>query len=79
MLAFHSTSGLFIAVVYTLWSGGIPWDYANSYITGWYGWMQILQLSAWLTIVVLTRSLLLRAGVAEPISESGCEGVCAGK
>jgi hypothetical protein len=79
MLAFHSTSGLFIAVVYTLWSGGIPWDYANSYLTGWYGWMQILQLSAWLTIVVLTRSLLLRAGVSEPISESGCEGAYAGK
>jgi hypothetical protein len=41
--------------------------------------MQILQLSAWLTIVVLTRSLLLRAGVSEPISESGCEGAYAGK
>lgn len=79
MLAFHSTSGLFIAVVYTLWSGAIPWDYANSYLTGWTGWRQIFQLSAWLTIVALTRSFLLRAGVTEPIPGFGCEGACAGK
>ncbi len=61
MVLYHGSAGIFLAIVYTLWSGGIPWDYANSYPTSWYGWMHIPQLAVWLTVTVITLLFLARA------------------
>ncbi len=35
MVLYHASASVFLAIVYTLWSGRIPWDYANAYIRGW--------------------------------------------
>ncbi len=71
MVLYHATSGLFVAVVYTLWSGGIPWDYANAYRTSWYGWMHVPHLMAWVTIVATTLVFLFTGSLfARQPSES---------
>lgn len=49
-LTHYALSGSFVFLVYTYWSRGLPWYFANSYVMGdWHGWMHIFQLLAWLS------------------------------
>ena len=52
-----ATSGVFCAAVYTYWSGGVPWFYANSVaVGGWKGWINILGLLTWLATALVLES-----------------------
>ena len=52
---FHSlAAGTFLFTVYTFWSGGMPWGFANSLATGpWGRQTQVLQVLAWISVGVV--------------------------
>jgi hypothetical protein len=52
--AYFAASGAFCAGVYTYWSRGVPWYFANSVITGtWRGGVNVLGLITWLTVALV--------------------------
>jgi hypothetical protein len=51
--SYVAASTVFCAAVYTYWSGGIPWWYANSIATGtWRGYLALLGVATWVSVVV---------------------------
>ncbi len=61
-LAVYAATGLFLFAVYTFWSQGFPWYLADSNVTGdWRGGVIVLELLAWLAIVVFSLPLWRRA------------------
>jgi hypothetical protein len=49
----YLTSGTFMFAVYTYWSGGIPWRFADSQHKLWAHWFHVPHLMAWGSIGVL--------------------------
>jgi uncharacterized membrane protein len=59
-LAYHLIGGAFIATVYTSWSGGLPWDLADSsgptfWGVGWRGPALLLELATWVIVIWMWR------------------------
>ena len=53
-LAYYVSSGVFLFGVYTFWSGGFPWYFADGWRAGWWqGWLIVLELLCWVTVVGL--------------------------
>jgi hypothetical protein len=51
-LIFYATTGLFLFLVYTYWSRGFPWYFANSDVVGvWRGHIVLFEGLAWLAVV----------------------------
>jgi hypothetical protein len=73
-LAYYATSGLLLFSVYTSWSDGFPWDYADSPEPGWRGAIVALDLLCWASVVaivlcfVVTVWRLQRESAAESIN-----------
>lgn len=64
-VVFHLANGVFLFCVYTYWSRGFPWDFANSEVVGvWKGSLIRVEYAAWGS-VVLVFVLLVRAVAAE--------------
>ncbi len=58
-LPHYATSGAFLFAVYTHWSGGFPWYYANSIRRPeWHGATIGLELIAWIVIAWIAMSVL---------------------
>jgi len=55
-LVYYLTSGVFLFVVYTFWSHGFPWYFANAWSVDapWPGWMLYLELLCWVSVVWIT-------------------------
>jgi hypothetical protein len=54
-LAYYLASGVFLFVVYTFWSRGFPWHFADAIGVGeWQGWMVSLEVLCWLSVVLIT-------------------------
>jgi len=54
-LAYYLASGVFLFVVYTFWSRGFPWHFANAIEVGeWRGWIVYLEVLCWLSVVLIT-------------------------
>jgi glycosyl transferase family 87 len=65
-LAYHLISGLYLFTVYTYWSGGLPWDLADSLTRGmWKGPAIAVELASWATVVWMWRRIQRR--VEEPV------------
>jgi hypothetical protein len=63
--AFHVAAAGFMFAVYTYWSRGLPWWYANSDAVGdWQGGLIAFELAAWLSVAVVF-ACMLRAASAE--------------
>jgi hypothetical protein len=52
-LAYYATSGLLLFWVYTYWSDGLPWNYADSPEPGWGGAIIALDLLCWVSAMVI--------------------------
>ncbi len=53
-LLFYSTSGIFLFLVYNLWSQGFPWYLANSYDLGTFvGYCDYSQLICWVSLLMV--------------------------
>jgi hypothetical protein len=51
---FYLAGSAFCASVYTYWSGGLPWYYANSIAAGpWHGTISLLGLVSWIGIAAI--------------------------
>lgn len=51
---FYSTSGIFLFLVYNLWSQGFPWYLANSYDLGTFvGYCDYSQLLCWISLLMV--------------------------
>lgn len=63
-----TASGLFCGAVYTYWSRGLPWYYADSNTTGdWRGWLNLAGFATWLTVAfVLLRMSTAPIAAPEP-------------
>jgi glycosyl transferase family 87 len=48
---YHVTSGVFLFLVYTYWSGGFPWHSAQSRNWGWHHPIVIFELACWIGVV----------------------------
>jgi hypothetical protein len=66
--AYIAASGLFCAAIYTYWSGGLPWYYADSVTTGdWKGLLSLAGFATWLTVAfVLVRMATAPIEAPEP-------------
>jgi len=69
-LIFYSTTGVFLGLVYTHWSRGFPWYFADSCIVGdWQGSARIFEWLSWATVamalVLLIRQVRLAARDAD--------------
>jgi hypothetical protein len=65
-LAYHLISGVYLFTVYTYWSGGLPWDLADSLTRGmWKGPAIAVELASWATVVWMWRRIQRR--VEEPV------------
>jgi hypothetical protein len=50
---FHMAAGFFLFEIYTAWSAGIPWYFANAYVYPIPGWVLSAGLLAWLLLPLL--------------------------
>lgn len=70
-LAFTACGSVFLALVYTHWSGGVPWNYANSWqASPWTATIQLWGLAAWGTTLLPVLVNLLSAGRRAPNGQS---------
>jgi len=70
-LALYATSSVFLFQVYTFWSGGFPWGYAQAPYGHWWGGPIIaLELLCWAAVV----AILLRYAAAIHRREPGLYG-----
>lgn len=59
-LVINTIGGLFLYMVYTFWSGGLPWYYADSIKMGhWYGVTRLYAHALWFTLVFWTMRILI--------------------
>ncbi len=52
-LVLYTISSIFLFQVYTFWSGGLPWYFANSPSFGWRGMIIVFELLCWTCVVLL--------------------------
>ncbi len=70
--AFHLVTGTFLFLVYTFWSRGLPWDYANAAVGPWPPQAIAFELASWglvaayLPLAVHGFRRLRQGGVAPP-------------
>ena len=59
-LVINIIGGLFLFMVYTFWSGGLPWYYADSIKMGhWYGITRLFAHALWLTLAFWVIRILI--------------------
>ncbi|GAB3509392.1 hypothetical protein GCM10027442_16730 [Emticicia fontis] len=64
-MVYSLLGGIFLFSVYTFWSGGFPWDYADSLTRGtWRGFSETMDVILWLFLCIWLIVLLVR--VARP-------------
>ena len=64
---YYSTSGLFAAEVYTYWSGGFPWYFADAreFIPEWWSPpIVVAELVCWVSVLVLLALMIRRVVIA---------------
>jgi hypothetical protein len=62
VLSFHAACGAFLFGVYTYWSRGLPWYYANSTAVGDWGLNVVpFELAAWVSVAIVFGFLLSNA------------------
>lgn len=52
-LVLYTASSIFLFQVYTFWSGGFPWYFANSPDFGWQGQIIAFELLCWIVVVMI--------------------------
>ena len=52
-ITYYLAGGAFAFAVYTFWSRGFPWYFANAWAGDWHGPIQILQQAAWLSVLAV--------------------------
>lgn len=52
ILGQYLLNGSYLFLAYTVWSGGLPWYFANSLEPGaWRGWLLVVQIPVWASII----------------------------
>ena len=70
--AFHLASGTFLFLVYTYWSKGLPWDFANAGVGPWPKNAIVFELITWGLVVIyllLNLSSVLASNPAVSVAE----------
>jgi hypothetical protein len=67
-LLYTLTGGVFLFSVYTVWSRGFPWYYANSLdIAPWAGWLSVAALTCWFIVVICASTYIVRGAKDRPL------------